>query len=108
MSILNAIVSFKLALLDALVGNHSSHGNFGSAQPLRPGCGQPGPHRPYRPQLTQQGSGHSHHATTHYDKPHYGTPHYNRPHPATPHHHPVSEHQLPVRPYSYPLFSLNR
>ncbi len=91
MSILTALVNFKLSLLEALVGTQSFRPGIESAKPQKPGWGNWGQH--HRPHTNRYpGYNHSQPAKSVCYKSH---PHY------------VAEHQLPSRPV-FSLFSLNR
>lgn len=91
MSILTALVNFKLSLLGALVGTHSPQPANEPAKPQKPACCNWGQH--HRPHTTSY-------------------PGYIPSQPAKPvcyksHPYDVAEHQVPSRPV-FALFSLNR
>ncbi|NVZ68763.1 hypothetical protein [Pseudomonas costantinii] len=94
MSFFNAIANFKIALIEALVGNNLPHKGIETAKPLASGYGKPGHH-------------HHHHHRPHSSQPGFNYPQPTQPVYGKPHPHPVSEHQLPSQPL-YPICSLSR
>ncbi|WP_369005520.1 hypothetical protein [Pseudomonas lurida] len=87
MSIFTAIANFKIAFLEALIGNHSSKPGYEQAKPQRPDYGNcQHPHRP------------------HTSRPGYPYAQPAKPIDSTPHPHRITGHHASGRP----VFSLSR